>query len=314
MLATHIHASAHPTYQRALEASKKVQWEIDRDVLRGRSLMPEHKYLPDGLSLAPTLPFLSEGERRFFSQVQGRTYANMFGLVERYINAKVLELSRHHVFGDQVALESLVRFSEEELKHQALFRKVELLAQEHMPEGYSFSHDPNHVAQVVLTKSTWAVLALTCHIELFTLAHYKKSIEVDPGLSPLWKDIFLFHWKEESQHAILDELEWRASDRVISESQRDAAVDDFIALVGAVDGILNAQAEADARYFLEHTARAASGDQADAVLAAFLRAYRHQYVFSGLEMTRFPAILFELVTASQRARIENALAPLMAAG
>ena len=53
------------------------------------------------------------------------------------------------------------------------------------------------------------MLALTLDIELFTQAHYRSSIEPDTELSELWKDVFLFHWKEESQHAILDELEWR---------------------------------------------------------------------------------------------------------
>ena len=40
------------------------------------------------------------------SQIQGRTYANIFGLVERFINAKVLELGRAHAFGDQEAVEA----------------------------------------------------------------------------------------------------------------------------------------------------------------------------------------------------------------
>ena len=52
---------------------------------------------------------LSDDEKRFVSQIQGRTYANIFGLVERFINAKVLELSHDHWFGDQIALEALVR-------------------------------------------------------------------------------------------------------------------------------------------------------------------------------------------------------------
>ena len=56
------------------------------------------------------------------------------------------------------------------------------------------------------------MLALTCHIELFTQAHYRQSIEPDTELSDVWKDVFLFHWKEESQHAILDELEWKRED------------------------------------------------------------------------------------------------------
>ena len=89
--------------------------------------------------------------------------------------------------------------------------------------------------------STWAVLALTCHIELFVQAHYRASIEHDDDLSELWKDVFLFHWREESQHAVLDEIEWQREDAKLTPAERDAAVDDLIALVGAVDGILQAR-------------------------------------------------------------------------
>ena len=65
---------------------------------------------------------------------------------------------------------------------------------------------------MVLGKSTWAVLALTLDIELFTLVHYSQSIEPDAELSELFKDVFLYHWREESQHAVLDELEWVRND------------------------------------------------------------------------------------------------------
>src|SRR5689334_24762079 len=104
---TVIQSASPAPYARVLAASKRARWELDRDVLRGRSLEPEHKYLPDGLSLAHTLELLSPDEQRFLSQVQGRSYANIFGLVERFINAKVLELSQHHLLGDQAALEAL---------------------------------------------------------------------------------------------------------------------------------------------------------------------------------------------------------------
>ena len=77
-----------------------------------------------------------------------------------------------------------------------------------LPKGYRFDVDPNAVARAVLGKSTWAVLGLTLDIELFTQLHYRQSIEPDAELSELFKDVFLFHWREESQHAILDELEW----------------------------------------------------------------------------------------------------------
>jgi hypothetical protein len=192
-------------YAKCIEVSKRIRWDIDRDVIRGRQFDFSRKFLPDGISKINELDFLSVDERRLLSQIQGRTYANMFGLVERYIGAKILEVSRDYWLGDQVKLEALVRFTDEELKHQELFRRIERLAADGMQEGYRFLPQPNDVASVVLGKSTWAVLGLTCHIELFTQAHYRSSIEPDANLSELYKDVFLFHWKEESQHAILDE-------------------------------------------------------------------------------------------------------------
>src|SRR5262249_52177595 len=83
-------------YARCIESSKRVRWDIDEDVIRGRRFDTGHKFLPDGLSLTDGYTTLSSGERRFVSQIQGRTYANVFGLVERFINAKVLELGRDH--------------------------------------------------------------------------------------------------------------------------------------------------------------------------------------------------------------------------
>ena len=121
-------------FARCIQASKQVRWDIEADVIRGRQFDTTQKFLPDGLSKVHELGFLTAEEKRYVSQIQGRTYANMFGLVERFINAKVLELSREHWLGDQVALEGLVRFSDEELKHQALFRRIEHLAGAQMPD------------------------------------------------------------------------------------------------------------------------------------------------------------------------------------
>ena len=310
-MATAAYETNSARYARCIQISKKVRWDIDDDVIRGRQFDTTQKFLPDGLSLIGEMTGLDADEKRFMSQIQGRTYANVFGLVERFINAKVLEISRDHWFGDQVALEALIRFSEEELKHQEMFRRIEQMAGETMPAGYRFLPDPNDVAHAVLGKSTWAVLALTCHIELFTQSHYTQSIEPDENLSELFKDVFLYHWKEESQHAVMDELEWRRQDTAMSGYERDSAVDDLIALVGAVDGILQVQARADVDYFTAVVDRRFDDEETTALRETVLKAYRWQYIVSGVQHPRFAAILGELITAAQGKRIGTALAPIL---
>jgi hypothetical protein len=298
-------------FAKCIEASKRIRWDIDRDVIRGRKFDFDKKFLPDGLSKVNELGFLSPAEMRFLSQVQGRTYANTFGLVERFIAAKVIEVSRDHGLGDQKALEALIRFADEEIKHQELFRRVERMCAEGMPEGYTFKPEPNAVASAVLSKSTWAVLALTCHIELFVLAHYRASIERDPDLSELWKDVFLFHWKEESQHAIMDELEWRREHARITRSEQDQGVTELIELVSAVDGILQIQAPVDADYFVHRAGRTFSATEVTAIHDVVLKAYRWQYIVSGVQEPRFVEVLKALTTPAQMERIGKACQPIL---
>ncbi len=288
-------------YARTIEASKAVRWDIDKDVIKGRRFDVSRKYLPDGLSLARELA-LPEAEMRFISQIQGRTYANVFGLVERFITAKLIDVSGQHALGDQNALEALVRFSDEEIKHQTLFRRIESMMGETMPAGYRFDVDPDAVARAVLAKGTWAVLVLTLHIELFVQLHYRQSIEPDNELSELFKDVFMFHWKDEAQQ--------KRHDATLSPEDRARAIGDFIDLVVAVDSILQVQAKADAAYFAANCGRTMKHMEGDLVARHFLKAYRWQYIFSGAGHPRFQSIVKGMIGEDQMKRIEAALGTL----
>src|SRR3954465_15855884 len=112
---------------------------------------------------------------------------------------------------------------------------------------------------------------------------------------------------EESQHAVLDELEWVAEDARLGAADRDRAVSDLIELVAAVDGILQAQSGADSTYFIARAGRAFSGPEQEQIRSAFLRAYRHQYILSGVQGTRFVEILRGLITEAQFERVAQAL-------
>ena len=298
-------------YTQIVKLSKKAEWQIDRDLLQGRTFDFSRKFLPDGLSRIDRLSFLSANEARLLSQVQGRTYAYIFGLVERFISAKMLDLARAHAFGNQLALEALVRFSNDEIKHQELFRRIETMIGAQLPAGYRQIAEPNDVARAVLAASTWAVLALTCQIELFVQAHYAESIAPREELCPLFKDVFKYHWKDESQHVLVDELEWREEHSRLSPPEREQAVNDLIALVAAVDGILQAQSAADADYFIANVSRALSSEETVQIKRSLLSAYRWQYIFSGVQHPHFGRLLTSMTTPAQMSRIQMALAPMM---
>lgn len=299
-------------YAQVVRLSKKSEWQIDRDLMQNREFDFSRKFLPDGLSRVDELTFLPARDAVLLSQVQGRTYAYIFGLVERFISAKMLDQGRAHALDDQHALEALVRFTGDEIKHQELFRRMEVMIGERMPLGYQQMANPSDVARAVLAASTWSVLALTCHIELFVQSHYAETIGKAAELCPLFKDVFMFHWKDESQHVVLDELEWKDEHARLSSEQRDKAVDDLISLVAAVDGILQAQSAADVGYFVRIASRQYSDAEVANIRAVVLGAYRWQYIVSGVQHPHFGKLLTGLTTPTQMSRIQVALGPILA--
>ena len=244
--------------------------------------------------------------------MQGRTYANMFGLVERFINAKVLEVSQRHVFGDQTALEALVRFSDEELKHQELFRRIEALAAQRHAGVATRSCStrtrslPRRAREVDVVGARADVPHRALHADPLQGEHRAGRARCR-RCSRTYSD---FHWMEESQHAVLDELEWRAEDAKLEAEERDRACPDLIDLVAAVDGIL-ANAGAPRRVVLHRErGRVFAAPQQARIEATFLSAYRYQYILSGVQSTRFAEILRSLVDEAQFARVVAALETL----
>jgi hypothetical protein len=81
-------------------------------------------------------------------------------------------------------------------------------------------------------------------------------------------------------------------------------------LVGAIDGILQAQAAEDVRYFVEICGRAISQDERRELDATVLKAYRWQYILSGAQHPHFLKVLGGLITDAQGKRIVAALETL----
>ena len=79
----------------------------------------------------------------------------------------------------------------------------------------------------------------------------------------------------------------------------------------AVDGILQVQSEADANYFCMIAGRAFDAGERDRVREGLLRAYRWQYILSGVQEPRFSGILGSLINEQQGDRIRTALGTLV---
>jgi hypothetical protein len=105
----------------------------------------------------------------------------------------------------------------------------------------------------------------------------------------------------------MDELEWPREDEKLTPTDRDRAVDQLIELISAVDGILQAQSEADVDYFLKVRKPSLGKEQMNRIRDGVLKAYRWQYIFSGAEHPRFRTALGSLITEAQGERINNAL-------
>lgn len=299
-----------PHHVRRIEFSKHLCFDIDRDVIRGRELDSSLKLLPDGLSRVDTIDFLTETERRLLSRIQGRTYANMLATLEHFIGAKMTEVNRDRRPGDPIP-EALMHLTEEEIKHQELFRRLDHMIGSCMPEGYVLATDPTVFTGAMVARSTWAALALVCHIEVSVLAHYRASIDGDPDVAGVYRDVFLHHAREESQHAMLDTLQWAREHAKLSDVERDRAVDDLIELVWAIDGILQSQASADTEYFLHVVPRTFDTDQVLAVRDTLLAAYRWQYILSGAQEPRFAEALGAKINLEQADRIQAVLGALL---
>jgi hypothetical protein len=79
-----------------------------------------------------------------------------------------------------------------------------------------------------------------------------------------------------------------------------------------VDGICQAQATADAEYFIGTAARPFTTPERTAIHGLLLKAYRWQYIVTGAQEPRFVEALESMVTPAQMERVVKALAPIVA--
>jgi hypothetical protein len=270
------------TYQDVLDKSKKVAWTED-DVLNGRRFDLSKRFLPNRLSGVDEIDCLNEDEKRKLNQIMGNAYFHLFAFVEEFIVPTVTEAALTSAKGDGVRRRSLIRFSEEELKHQELFRRsIELFTEQ---SGVTSQLVPGReeVAAVVRSKSRLAVLLLIDIIEWFVQLHYTEHVLNNGELDGLFRDLLKYHWLDEAQHAKIDTMLIAEMVQDMTMVEREAAIDELLELGGAIDGLLQEQIRMNIVGLEVATGRVFTPPERDEISAKTLRAWRWTFLVSGLE-------------------------------
>ena len=285
-------------YDTCLDGSINNAWTVD-DCFLGRDFDFGKPFLPERIAGVNGIGCLTDDEKRMLNQIRGNSYCHIFAFVEEYIVPLVMDHARADVYGDETRLWSLLRFAEEETKHQQMLRRA--CAQFEAGFGVSCGLVPGReaVAQAVLDTSPLTALLLTSMIEWFTQLHYVEHVRDRAELDELFRDILRFHWIDESRHARMDSLLIDEVASTLTADQREQAIDQLLELGGAVDGLLAQQVELDIDALQTATGRSFTDDERDDIRAHQQRAYRWTFLVSGLQHPNFVGIVGELTAAGQ---------------
>jgi len=292
------------SYPDVLKSSLKAAW-TERQVLDGKAFDFARRFLPDRLSGVDDIQCLGEDEKLKLNQIMGNAYCHIFAYVEEYIIPQALEAAQRDVYGDETRLRTLLRFAEDESKHQSLFKSSMALFESGFGLTCGLIPGREDVARVVLGKSRLCSYLLTSMIEWFTQAHYLEHVKERRDLDPLFQDLLRYHWIDEAQHAKIDSLLIEELCDRISVADREAAVDELLELGGAIDGLLSQQADLDIESLERAVGRTFDDDERQEIKRHTLRAYRWTFLVSGLEHPKFVQIVSEL-TRNGRAKLETA--------
>lgn len=296
-------------YASCVRNSEKVSWKLDEVFPPDTRLDFSRPFLPAALSGDSQVAILDQGEKLKLNHITGHSYMNLFGFVEEYIIATTVDHAQAEMYGDHTAIRALLRFAEEELKHQALFDRYCKAFLEGFGSECKVLDNAAEVAGVILSKSPMAVALITLHLEIMTQAHYTESVRDNESIDPLFASLLKAHWLEEAQHARIDALELDKLADAATPELITRAFDDYLDLCAAVDGLLEAQTNMDIDSLGKATGRSFSDREREAIFAAQHAAYRNTFLISGMSNRQFVGVLEKLSPAGAK-RVAERVASL----
>lgn len=280
-------------YAKIVDSSHRVAWRLDDIFPADTSLDFGKPFMPDSMFVGRSLAFLSDGERLQLNQIFGNAYGYLFYFVEAFIIDMAMQHAEAERYGNDDNLRAMLRFAEEEVKHQQMFLRFGEMFARGFGSECEVVPSPQMMAQVVLEKTPMAVTLVTLHLEIITQAHYVDCIRDQAEIEPLFQSLFKYHWVEEAQHAKIDALELAKMRRESPPEAVQQAIDDYFEIATALAGVLAEQAGLDVASLERATGRTFSEAERAAIEAAQRRSYNRAFLWSGVTNSAFLEFLAE---------------------
>jgi hypothetical protein len=291
-------------YATCVRNSEKVSWKLDEVLPPSTKIDFSRPFLPAPFSGESRTSVLNKQEGLKLNQITGNSYMNLFGFVEEYIIATAVDHAQAEMYGDHDAIRALLRFGEEEIKHQALFHRYIKMFAESFGTPCKVLDNAAEIAAVILSKSPIAVMLITLHLEIMTQAHYTESVRDNAGLDPLFASLLKYHWLEEAQHARIDALEL---DKLLDAATPEAITvgfNDYLDLCQAVAGLLGVQTDLDLDSLQRATGRKFSDDEVESIRTAQHAAYRNTFLIAGMSNPQFVSVVNKISADGARRTAE----------
>jgi hypothetical protein len=274
-------------YAQCVASSERISWRVDDVMPADARLDLTRPLLPHALGARGDLSSLSERERLVLNHLASNAYLNLFQFVEEFILCTVVEHAQAELFGDHDNIRALVRFADEEIKHQQLFKRFRVAFDRDFGTPHKVLENAAQVAEIVLSKSPIGVMLVILHIELMTQDHYTQSVRDDGTIDPFFQQLLEKHWLEESQHARIDALELDKLVSAATPAQIAQGFRDYVDLLGAFDGLLESQAKMDLETFETAIGRTLDDGARAALVSAQHAGYRRTFLVAGLRNHQF---------------------------
>lgn len=280
-------------YVKVVEISERVAWKLNDVIKVDASLDFSKPFMPKVMFIGDSLSFLDDREKLKLNQIYGNSYAYLFYFVESYIIDMAMRHAQAELYGDEDNLRAMLRFADEEVKHQKMFLRFYAAFERGFGTKCEVVESPQAVAQVILSKAPMAVMLITLHLELITQAHYVECMRDSSEIEPQFQSLFKHHWLEEAQHAKLDVLELVKLRQGADPTLVQMAVDDYFAIAGAFANLLANQAKLDVVSLERAIERTLSESQRTEVETTQRRSYNRAFLWSGVTNSMFLEFLAE---------------------